>query len=709
MSEEIPGKKEQVTAQDDFRKTFKDVEAPDDFDNKQDFLRWAVKAFDDDLQDDRDNRDQGIEDAKFAAGQQWDNAIKQVRKDASKPIMVFNRLIAFIAQVVGNRRFNETVIKIVADDNKHKDVARIREGLIRSIQKNSKANIAYNKALENQVISGMGNFEINLEYAHDDVFEQDIKINAINNTFSVVWDREYQEPTGEDATRVSVVETMLIEDFNRQWPDAALGDPTTDTRLLGLDNEIDQAWITNDEIRVVNFWRMRTRRRIVALLRDEDGTEDVVDITDMEPDEFQDRIVTNSAGVPVMREVDRKYAQLYVLTALDLLEGPYDLPISRVPVFAVPGWEINVGEYRVRFGLIRFLKDPQRLLNYWRSIIAEKLMLTPKGNWIATEEAVQGREDEWRQSHLTDDPLLIWNGDAGTPPQRVEPAQIEGALIQEAGMAAQDLRDISNLHEASLGQQSNEVSGKAINARVRVGETGTAIYQDNLNLAIEACGGVCNELIPHVYSSTRTIKILGEEGEELPPVLINDTTNPNAVDITAGKYSVSSTVGPDTVTKRAEAADSMLNMVNAAPETMAIALDKIIEAQDWPMSTEIARRLRSQLDTNILSEQDLTDAQKQQQAQAQQQAEAQAQQQQALFEAELRSKNASAEQAEANAIQAQANAAKAIASIEIDQFKAVSDVEDARVQRLMEAVKTFNEVTGETDLVETITQSTDQT
>ena len=64
--------------------------------------------------------------------------------------------------------------------------------------------------------------------------------------------------------------------------------------------------------------------------------------------------------------------------------------------------------------------------------------------------------------------------------------QIEGALIEQADTAANDLNDISNLHEASLGKQSNEVSGRAILARQRVGETGTIVYQDNLELAIAA-------------------------------------------------------------------------------------------------------------------------------------------------------------------------------------------------------------------------------
>ncbi len=689
----IPGKIIEETNEDETRAPFKEPEAPSDFESTQTFLQYATALFDNALDYDKVNREQAIDDAKFMTGEQWDKSAKASRIGAKKPVLVFNHLPAFVGQIVGNRRLNETVIKIVPDDTGAKDVAKIREGLVRSIQKISRADLAYNKALENQVINGMGNFEVALEYASDDVFEQDIKIKAINNSFSVVWDPTVQDPTGEDAKYVFIVDTMPKVDFEDQWPKATAGDAGSDTRLLGYD--LDSTWITEDHVRVVRMWRMRSHKRIVALLEPKEGEDEgqqVEDVTDLEPDEYADRLVLDANGIPVMREVDRKYAQLYTFTSMDILEGPYELPIPRVPVFAVPGWEINIGHYKSRFGLIRFLKDPQRLLNYWRSIIAEKLMMTPKANWVASIEAVEGREKQWQQSHLSDDPLLIYNGEAGAAPTRVQAAQIEPALIEQSNSAAQALRDISNLHEASLGIQSNEVSGKAIIARQRVGEVGTVVYQDNLDLAIEAGGRVINALIPFVYDTARTIKILGEDGEEFTPIVINDSTDQQSVDITVGKYVVSSSTGPSYVTKRIEAQDGMLNMVNAMPETLAVAADKIVEAQDWPGAEEIARRLRLTLPPGMISEADLSPNQKKQ---AQLAAEVAAQEQAHVDQLkllDLEMKQAQVNQANGLATQAEANAAKALADIEIDQFKAIADVEDSRVKRVLDTAQ-FLDVT----------------
>jgi len=689
-------KKIKQTAKDKFLAEFKKAKRPDDFKSDSGFLKFATGLFDKDLTFDNQNRIDGLEDAEFASGNQWDDFIKTKREAAKKPTLTFNRLVAFVGQVVGGRRLNETVIRIKADDNKFKPQATVIQGLIRSIQKVSKADIAYNKAQENQVISGIGNFEIRLDYAYDDVFEQDAGVHSINNPFAVVWDRFSTVPDGADAGHVFKVRTLSHEDFEAEWPGKSAADLATGISELGY--KVSQGWITDDKIRVVDFWRVRSRIRILALLRDpEDNSEDVIDVTDKDPDEWIKKVVANDAGRPIMREVDVKYAEMYTISASDILEGPYELPIKRVPIFRVPGWEFNVGDKVVRFGVIRFLKDPQRLHNYWRSTIAEKLTLSPRGNWIASAEAVEGREKEWRDSHTSDDPLLIYDGGAGQAPTRVPPTQIEAGLIEQAGMASQDLRDISNIHEANLGSRSNEVSGVAIRERRNIGDTGTSIYSDNLEMAIESCGGVLHDLVPFTYSTARTVNLLGEEGEELDPQVINDATNKDSIDITAGKYKVSSTTGPSTSTKRDEAQEGMLNMVNAMPDTLTVVADKIIEAQDWPGSGVIAQRLRDNMDPALLDERDLTDKQRTRLQQQQQQAQLVAQREQQLFDAELREKNAKADQAESLAQQARANARKADAGIELEEFKAVADVEDKTAAQVMKATEVFDKITTPTN------------
>jgi hypothetical protein len=651
---------------------------PSDFEDEQEFLRYMRTTYDKDLEADQQNRKEMTSDARFVAGDQWDHAVKQRRDSASKPTLTINRLPAYVAQLVGNRRLNDVGIKVIPDMGGTKQVANIREGLIRSIQKISRAQYAYDKAFEQQVIGGLGNFQVHLDYAHDDVFEQDIRIVAIPNPLAVVWDQNSVEPSGADAHHVFVTDRMSRRDFKKKYPETNAADWAT-----GTETTRHFGWDTEDAVQVVSFWRMRTKKRVVAMMQDSS----VQDVTDLDEEEWFDLVAEDSAGMPMIREVNRRYAQMYLCTSQDILAGPYDLPITRVPVFRVPGWEILIEGDRIRWGLIRFLRDPQKLHNYWRSTIAEKLVGAPKQKWVAADTAVEGREDEWRRSHLSDDPLLIYNADSGAPPNRMPPMEMEAALIEQAGIAAQDIRDVSNIHEASMGQASNEVSGRAITARQRVGELGTVIYQDNLNIAIEEAGKIINELIPFVYDTPRLIKVLGPDMLTEKQVKVNYTEDPESVDITAGKYAVTVTTGPSYTTRRVEAREEMMSMVNAMPNTMAIAADKIVEAQDWPGSDEIARRLRSQLPAGMIAAEDLTEEEQAAQQQQQQSAEQQQQLQQIAFELEVAEKKAKIAQLEAQAAESQARTQESLARAEQAKAQAASLIAGIETDRVSTAVQ----------------------
>lgn len=661
---------------------------PSDFDSEQEFLAYVRKTFDADMEADEENRREAVEDARFVAGDQWDSAVRQRRAAANKPTLTINRLPAYVSQLVGNRRLNDTGISVSPDNGGDKKVASVREGLIRSIQKISRAQYAYDKAFEQQVIGGLGNFQVHLDYAHDDVFEQDIRIAAIPNPLSVVWDRGSVDPTGSDAEHVFVVDTLPRDEFTRRYPDAQASEWEANI-ARGRHGWGDTA----EGVQVLSFWRMRSKQRTVALMQN--GA--VEDVTDLPVEDWFDLVAKGGDGAPLVREVQRKYAQMYLCSGQDILAGPYELPVQRVPVFRVPGWELMIEGDRIRWGLVRHLRDPQRLHNYWRSTIAEKLVGAPKAKWLAADTSVEGREQAWRESHLSDDPLLIWNANSGAPPVRQQPIDMEGALIQEAGLASQDIRDVSNIHEASLGMQSNEVSGKAIMARQRVGEVGSVIYQDNLNAAIEEAGKVINSLIPFVYDTPRTIKVLGPDMVNEKLVRVNDDTDPESVDITLGKYSVTVTTGPSYTTRRVESREEMMAMVNAMPNTMGVAADKIVEAQDWPGAEEIARRLRSQLPAGMVSEQDMDEAQIQQQQQAAQSAAQQAEIQQQMLQLEIADKQADLQlkqiqvaekqaqivEAQARARQALAQAEKTLSEVGVAQEK----VEVERERRGIEHVK----------------------
>lgn len=616
-----------------------DFVIPEGFEDEQDFLSSMRQDFYDDIQYDRLNREAAISDLRFVVGDQWDDPVRQRREAARKPVITVNRLPAFVAQIIGNRRQNETVIKVLPDNGGTKDIAKLREGLMRSIQATSRAKVAYDNALAGSTMCGIGNFQVKMDYDPEDVWNQEIQIESIPDHLAVVWDRMLTDPTGSDAKHCFVVETLKKKDFYKDYPWASAADIVVDVTLRG-DLRMN-GWIAVDDVRVVDYWRMASHKRTFALIQD-GTTQDITDIMDEKAPTYDAAkasqilasIVQREDGSPIMREVNAKYAEMYKCSGLDILEGPYRLTIPRVPVLRVPGWEVRVAEWVHRWGVTRFLKDPQRLHNFFRSVWAEKIMQTPRGVWTATAEAVAGREKEWRESHISDNPLLVWNAESGQEPKRVPPAQVENSLMAQSEMTTQDIKDVSNIHEANLGMPSNEVSGAAISARQRVSDTGTIIYHDNLNMAIEQAGVIINCLIPTVYDAPRIIKVMGADGrQELASINQPNPADPDhpLLDITAGKYSVSVSTGPSTETKRIEASENMMTLVNAMPQTAAIIADLLVEAQDWPMADEIARRLRLMLPPGIIDPKTMTP--EEQQAAMAKEAAGQQSQQIALYQA----------------------------------------------------------------------------
>lgn len=579
------GSKPSIYGFDDVSKV-SDTYTPEGFDSQEAFLDDMRETYALDVQSDKENRDEAIEDKKFAAGEQWDPVVLQYR--TGLPCLVINQVPQFTAQLVGDWRQNRNGIKVVPAENGDIDVASVREDLIRAIEDKSRATRVYDDAFESMIQCGDGAFQISVDYAADDVFDQDIVIKPIEDCLAVVWDRMSIDPTGRDANHCFVDEIYPRKEFEALWPGI-------DASELSERYQYELArdgWYNTDNVRVTAYWRMLQRNRLLAMFQN--GSIHIID-------ENVDTVeLFKTHGQPVKtRLAPCLYAQMHLVTGFNILAGPFEYRLSRLPVVRMMGRTINIGGRKVRHGLVRFMKDPVRLRNFWRSVAAEQLGYAPKAQWIAPESAVDGREEDFRKAHLSRDPLLIYNDDATAPPERLNPPQVEAALLNEAAVNTQDMKDVTGIHDASLGIKSNETSGRAIMARQREGDVASLTYYDNGNAALLEGGDVVNQLIGQIYDATRIVRVIGQD-EAQRLVKINDPTDPASPDLSIGKYDVAVTTGPSYTTRRLEAADAMMNAVQVFPQLMQVAGDLIAKAQDWPGAQELSTRLRKTIPPQLL-------------------------------------------------------------------------------------------------------------
>lgn len=629
---------------------------PAGYADKDAFLLDCRKLYQMDIDSDRMNRWQALDDLKFACnynagqvgiGAQWDQAVVEQRR--GRPCLVNNVLPQYIGQIVGDNRINRPAIKVRPAEDADEELAEIRAGIIRWIEAQSNAQWIYTTALQSLATCGIGHFRCGLDYSDNDTFLRDLRIKPISDPLSVVWDCMSVERTGKDAKRCFITDEIPKTEFEKRWPEATPGDWSfADSDLM------TNQWVTRDTVRVCEYWRMEEEKRTLALFPD--GS--VEDITGKK------NFKSEKGEIKETREVAKAKAMMWLITGWDVLEGPFEVPIDRIPVFRCFGQVYQAGNDRVWFGLVRFMKDMQRLQNYADSVIAESLATAPKQQWLADTIAVEGREQAIRTAHLNGDPLMVKN--SGGEMQRLDPAPMPQGMFQWRQLLTQQLKDVSGLHDASLGIQSNETSGKAIMARQREGDVATIVYHDNLNAAIAECGRVLNELIPIVYDTKRQIRIVGKD-EAMSVIKINDPEDDEAHDMAQGKFDIVVETGPSYSTKRVESAESMIAFVQAFPQAAAVAGDLIAKAQDWPDSETFAERLQALLPPGLQKGKSPEDMSPEEQAQFMQQKQQEEQQQQVQqqvaaqgIQLEMAEKQAQVDKLQADAMLAKANAIKAM-------------------------------------------------
>lgn len=202
-------------------------------------------------------------------------------------------------------------------------------------------------------------------------------------------------------------------------------------------------------------------------------------------------------------------------------------------------------------------------------------------------------------------------------PQRAQPAQPQSGIIAAKMAASEEIKETTGQYNASLGQTSNERTGKAILARQAEGDKSTYHYLSNLSRAVRHMTRILIDLIPKIYDTQRVIQVMGEDGESKPVRIdpeqqqavtenINPLTqvvekiyNPNV-----GKYSVIPMAGPSYATKRQEAAEAMSKIIQTNPQLMGTAGDILAKNMDWPGAQEVAKRLAKTIPPELMSDDD---------------------------------------------------------------------------------------------------------
>jgi hypothetical protein len=539
-----------------------------------------------------------IDDLKFRAGEQWPDEIKTQRDIDHRPCLTINRLPQFLRQITNDQRQNRPSIKVNPVDSKAtEETAEVLEGMIRHIEYQSNASIAYDTAFDGVATHGFGYFRIITGYASPDSFDQEIKIKRIKNPFNVYLDPAAQEPDGSDANWGFVVDQMSKDEFKAQFKNAKLS-AMDDWESVG---DTLEDWVQKDGARVADYYYKVNQKTKIYLMSD--GS--VVPEKEM-PSALPEGItVVDERTTTIPKVMWCKICGTEILEETEWL-GTW------IPIVPAYGDEIIIEGRRILEGVIRHAKDSQRMYNYWASAETETISLAPKAPFIGAEGQFEGHETAWKSANTKNQPFLEYKpkdiaGTALPAPQRnvIEPPV--QAITNARSMAAEDLKATTGIYDPSLGNRDADQSGIAIQRLNNQSQTSNFHLIDNFARSLRHAGRIIVELIPKIYDSAQAVRIINaDDTQEM--VLINQMFQKGqkvmSHDLDLGRYDVTVSTGPSYQTKRQEAVASMMDLTKAYPNIVQIAGDLLVKNMDWPGSDEIAERLKKTLPPGLQQDDD---------------------------------------------------------------------------------------------------------
>jgi hypothetical protein len=547
------------------------------------------------------------EDIRFRAGEQWDPGVLAQRTQDNRPALVINRLPQYERQITNEQRQSKPAIQVSpVDSGADKDTAEVLQGLIRHIEYDSGADVAYDTALTCAVRGGFGYVRLVTEYEGEGSFDQALKIKRVRDPFSVYLDPSAQEQDASDANWGFVVDDgMSKEAFKAEYPDceASAGGWGNRTNLNGHSCQV-----------VEYFYREREADELLRLQQTTPVQDELGNVTQApvgepfivfksdaqaQPERFAGCVVLEARPTHRMRV---RWAKIAGSEVVDETE----FPSKWIPIIPVLGDELWVRGRRILEGVVRHAKDPQRMYNYWSSSATETIALAPRAPWIGYEGQFAGHEKKWAQAatknfaYLEVRPVTVDGKPAPLPQRNAFEAPIMG-MSQMLMMASDDMKATTGIYDAALGNKSNEQTGRAILARQQQSQVSSLHFSDNLSRALRHLGRILVDAIPRVYDGPRVVRVLGEDRTE-KMVGVNGAEAQNqerAFALDTGKYDVTVSMGPSYASKRQEAAATSMEFIRVYPDAAPLIGDLLAENMDWPGAKKMAERLKKMLPPGI--------------------------------------------------------------------------------------------------------------
>lgn len=464
-----------------------------------------------------------------------------------------------------------------------KESAELRESRLREIAYSSQAKSARLNAFQNAVDRGYGHWEVYLEYESPRSSKQKICIGRIPNPNSVLIDPDTTKADRSDMKMAAKMgRKMRVEEFRRKYPNAR-DISSFPSDVLGLAHQFvssDGKYVTPAE-----YWRVVTEEHTLLTL--ENGDDVFADEVRVEGETVA---TSDGSGLRIVKRRQSETAKVehFVTNGLQILSRDI-WPDSEIPIITAVAREKYVDDELTIEALTAKAREPQLNFDIARMDEVEGIMMTPKSKWVVSDEQIAGYENIYKNAHRDPTAYLPYHAYDSQHRPTVPPERTDfQPPVQALEMAANSfLRDAQNTLGMTTIERIDKVSKSGV-AQQELNESqdiGTFHLTDNMIIAVEREGRICNRLLAVVEDSKRTVGLREASGKyktrEIEPVEENGRiTHPYGE---GESHDVTISTGPDYQSQHMEKVEFLANIAKT-PDFLANPLAPMIihEAEIGP-------------------------------------------------------------------------------------------------------------------------------
>jgi hypothetical protein len=533
-------------------------------------------------------------------GDHWPADVRTDREGKGLPCLVLNHGIVHRDGVSGEISQNMPQGKYRGfDDNNDPKMADIGNGILRRIEANSNIEDLDHETVKQTLISGYPSWQ----YVYHDyparTFRQEIFIRNLPGQFSVGLDphaKAMDSPERGGPRYGFMFEMMPRHEYEKEYPGCQL------VSIDGLQSDEINWWSATD-VRVCSYFVAEGTKGKLLLI----GDLEIIENSD-EHKELLELAESVDATLRVDKErpITTYKIMHYRINSREILSGPDAVAGEFIPLIPFEGkYDILDDGRKFYRGVYSNAIDANRMQDLWASKATENVATGRQ--FKATVAQIGPHGALWENS--VGKKVLYFEVDPLAPtiaPQEVDTTTEMRNDIAMMEYAGQQIKDLTNRHEASLGSESNETSGRAILARAQQGNNSNYEFVRNIAAAVRYRTKVIESQIPEIYDYKTTIRILGDDGREKRKEVINEPAKGmdeagQAIetylnDTTKARFNTVVDTGPSFKTQRMEASALMGELAQSVPEMGKMLYDLIVRSNDFIYADEASKRIKWLLD-----------------------------------------------------------------------------------------------------------------